>query len=356
MTLCQVFVFLSGVVSMVKTVLSMIGSVLCLSACQVGVNPPSYVRPWTPAVAAIALPTPTESAPVPVPTAWPRYIAPPPKASALPELAPSPGVSADEGKAVTGPAAVCCAGTVASGASGGSGGSATSDGFFISDVVLAETGESVMGEGAPAALAFSYTTSEPLFLNIKGRFMAAPPLSEPLMRFSYEPGLLHQTFSATQTEPSVRVLLNDSLLLTPVSVTAQEIQLSLEGQFLLDVQENGLQRIKLIAGAQSVEKQIKVENTIPSILYPEIDTIRAFSQGGNKWLEIVGSNFFINPRKNNLFLQNTVLAVQFVEVSTGGKAALWALVPEATQVEVDDTVLLSTPFGTTPGKVQYVEY
>lgn len=241
-----------------------------------------------------------------------------------------------------------------SGSSGGSS-STVEPSFYISDVVLTETGERVMGAESPAALSFSYKESVPVFLSIRGRFLSTPALSEPLMRFSYEPGLLYQTFTDTQTEPSMRVLLNDSVLLAPVSVTAQEIQLSLDGQFLLDVQENGLQRIKLITGIQSVEKQINVENTIPSILYPEIEPIRAFSQGGNKWLEIVGSHFFINPCKNNLLLQDIALAIQFVEVSTLGKATLWALVPETTQVEVDDTVLLSTPFGTTPGKVQHVQ-
>ena len=319
MTLCQVFVFLSGVVSMVKTVLSMIGSILCLSACQVGVNPPSYVRPWTPAVAATVLPTPTESTPVPVPTAWPRYVASPPKASALPELAPSPGVSADEGQAVTGPAVVCCAGTVASGASGGSGGSATSDGFFISDVVLAETGESVMGEGALAAIQVDYEVQDPIRLQLLGHFPAA--LSEEKMRFTYAPGVVTQTFSGDL--PDERIVLQDALILEPQTVSTHAITVLLPGFSIPDLQTRGLLELVLTSGQMSRTVFLNFGVSFVPDHFPLIEQVETHASEELTLLKVKGKNFFLNPEANQCWWDDMPLTSYQTQILWNGTSQLW---------------------------------
>jgi hypothetical protein len=220
-------------------------------------------------------------------------------------------------------------------------------------VVLTETGESIMGADSPAVLSSSYTDSSAILITLKGQFKTEPALTEPFMRFTYEPGLLHQTFIGA--EPTAHILINKSILLEPLTVGLREIRLQIQGQFLADLQEDGLHTIEISAHSMTGSQQIRIKNPLTAVLLPEIDNVKAFSQNGKKWLKVTGDHFFVNPLKNQIIWQGQALNIQFSEVHTTGKSTLWALIPELGQPQIGDTVIMSTPFGTTPGEINDVQ-
>jgi hypothetical protein len=316
---------------------------LLLSGCQIGMGPPSYIPEKALPSVAVATTSPAALKPPvrkPSSNLIPAPLQPVPLATpAVTENEPIPKSSSSAGS-----------GSVVSGVlsgSGSSGGSASTiePGFYISDVVLAETGESIMGAESPAVLSSAYADVSPVLITLKGHFKTEPALTEPLMRFTYEPGLLHQTF--TGEAPGARILLDDSLLLEPVNVSLKEIQVALSPQFLTDLQHSGLHTLRLIAAGVEATQQIRImgQDAAADLLPVVIETAVQNGAEQSQWLRIEGHHYFINPSANRVWWKDQELPVRSVEILSTGQSILWARLPLDAEVQTDDQLIISTPFG-----------
>lgn len=176
--------------------------------------------------------------------------------------------------------------------------------FYITDVLLASTGESVQYATAPAKITPKFHEDHPIQLTIKGLFKA-PEVGLTLdhMLFTLSPGILHQT-TLPLSPPAIKVLLNDSLLLTPLAIqdTANETTLTvqLNTQYLPDTYLQGMHHLSVSVGQKLASTLIKVgapdlSAAIPN-LQPVVDTVTVIRGNNTLDLKLVGKNFFIQPK------------------------------------------------------------
>lgn len=213
---------------------------------------------------------------------------------------------------------------------GGGGGSAPqptpTPRFYIRDVVMTETGKSVMGVNAPEAIQPVYSDPNPIRLTVTGNFDTNIPFSEPAMRFTFEPGLLHQSFAGET--PAVRALLNGVLLLEAVMVTPQRLELLLPQHYLPDLYLQGMHALTLVAGESLQQTTVRLGEPNPprATLIPVLENATVIlAEGVNPpLLRLEGRHFLLQPGWQQLRLEGAVLPIQQIEIGSDGKAVCWA--------------------------------
>lgn len=186
-----------------------------------------------------------------------------------------------------------------SGSSNGSSIESKISAFVITDVILVSTGKSLSSNSSEEALKPVFEKTNNLELSIKGSFNASE-LNLDRLKFTYIPGLLH--LSLGETELPYRITLNESILLTPVYVSPQEIRVVLNTEAITDLFLNGYQTLQVVANSEVAKKQIRVESTQqPSIsLSPSIQKVEIITETSPAQLKITGKNFPIQPNLNYL--------------------------------------------------------
>lgn len=141
--------------------------------------------------------------------------------------------------------------------------------MWITDVQLAESGQSIKGADAAAALSFD-PEGKPVRLKIKGKLNAEhPPKLDPkdfaLEGFPFA-GLIQQTFVGK--EPKRRVMLDDSIWLPldpNVKPTDTELTVILNSKALTDLAISNLHEIAVIDREDSSVASVRVANSIPVV-------------------------------------------------------------------------------------------
>lgn len=154
--------------------------------------------------------------------------------------------------------------------------------MWISDVVLTDSGKSILGKDAPAGISFD-PAGVPVRLTLKGRLNADHPPSLSSSEYSYPgfpfQGLIHQTFA--DNLPLRRVLLDDSIFL-PLDAQSQvsddQLTIVLNTKALTDLAISTLHTISVVDRENSASAEIKVTNSsrMPS-LQPLITKVEVVS-------------------------------------------------------------------------------
>jgi hypothetical protein len=205
-----------------------------------------------------------------------------------------------------------------------------------------------MGANAPAAIQPTYSDSSPIRLTVTGNFDTDLPFSEPAMRFTFEPGLLHQTFAGDA--PAVRAVLNGVLLLEAVTVTPQRLELLLPQLSLPDLYLQGTHVLTLVAGdlTQQVSVRLGEPNPSRATLIPVLDNATVTPAEGSHppLLRVEGRHFLLQPGWQQLRLDGTVLPIQQIEIGRDGTAVCWGELPADLEPGSYELVYQS-PFGIT---------
>lgn len=193
--------------------------------------------------------------------------------------------------------------------------------FYIKDVLFLENGQSIQGSTAQAAIKTKYNEENNIKISIKGNFKTLVPFSESSMRYTFEQGLLHQSFHGQA--PSVRALLNNSLLLESIKIEENELQFQFNAQFLPDLQLPGLHRLQLIAGSQQIETFIRFEPDFQQDLSPIIEKVETIEQNGEaKYLKLLGRHFFLNGGWTRLFIDGQPINPGVTSILISGKSEI----------------------------------
>lgn len=312
---------------------------LLLSACTTSpvVRPVSLPRASatpggeTPGVVVSSVPSPVASQPSSLPGA---VSTPAPVASGSSSLLPQPSVRPSSGT---------LPGFSHGGGSGGGGSvpqPTPTPRFYIRDVVLTDTGESVMGTNAPAAIQARYSRSNDILLTLRGNFKPDLLMSEEMMRFTYEAGLMHQSFRGDT--PAAHLLLNESILIEPISINLESMTFKLNTQYLPDLYLSGLHRLTLVAGPERIQKDVRVGSPNEFILLlPQLLSVR--SEQGQLW--ITGKHFFVTPELNQVWVNGALYPVQQINVLADGSSE--AILSFAVPLADSYMITYQSPFGQT---------
>lgn len=216
----------------------------------------------------------------------------------------------------------------------------------IQDVRLQTSDQSIMGPNAPAALQVQPTEQATLELKIIGHFESVLALTEETMRFTFEAGLLHQTFWGD--EPPVRVLLNGSLILEPISISATEIQVRLNTRYLPDLYLLGDHQLSVHIGPVSQLVSIRVSEPLSVInLLPQLQAgvyMPASSQTP-AYLKLKGTNLLLNPSWTQTTLNQQAVQAKATTIFADGSAEMWLVLPSDLAELNRWDVRYQTPFG-----------
>lgn len=219
--------------------------------------------------------------------------------------------------------------------------------LLITDVQLAVTGMSILGKGAPGALAPDYA-GKSIELILKGTFKDnGKPLQIKSFRFTLEPSLVQQTFVGN--DPPSRVLLDDSILLEPLAVSGTEIRVRLNTQGVPDLYLKGLHKITLEQGDWYTDGLIQVSDPAPvQNLQPRIDSVELLpAKGKPEHLLLHGANFMVFPKLSYATIDGAFGFGFQTEVSDEGAADTIVHIPDSKTFnpKAHHTVVYSTVFG-----------
>lgn len=222
--------------------------------------------------------------------------------------------------------------------------------LLIADVQLTDTGTSVLGKGAPGSIVPDYAGKE-VRLTLKGTFKDnRQALKLRNFRFTLEPPLVQQTFTFEGEEPQSRVLLNDSVLLEPVAVSANEIQVVLQTRQLLDLYLRGLHKITVEHGKWYTDALIQVGEPVPTTvdLKPRIETAEVLRDRGKPLhVRLEGDGFLVFPKLIYATVDGAFGFSYQTEILQEGASSLVVHIPDpaAFARQSSHTVMVATPFG-----------
>lgn len=229
----------------------------------------------------------------------------------------------------------------------------------ISEIVLTETGESILGPEALASIQGHYDEDHEVLITIRGNFNTAPAVQLEHMQFTLEPAILH--LGLVGKEPPVRVTLDHTILLTPVSASATEIVASLNTRGIPDLLLKGLHTLTLAAGQLLIERKVKVGEplSIPASLNPVIEQVEVLYDAANKPinLRLHGQHLMLQPKYsyaqvNGEFGFGHQTAVRVSTDTEGQESLHWQSIvhlPVPADFDPDAThdLMYITPFGAT---------
>ncbi len=225
----------------------------------------------------------------------------------------------------------------------------------IQDVWL--NGQSIQGSQAPSSLKPEWE-GEPLELRITGQFenKREKELNLKAFLFTLDPSILLRSMAPNETEPAARVLLNDAILLTPVSVSGSEIRVKLPQEGIPDLFLKGLHKLTLIKNRFYFDTQIKVGDPLmappESSLQPQIQHIEVVrnNKGQPRFLRCIGSGIMMGPKFSYAQLDGDFAfgyQSQMISSETGKISETLIHIPDPTSFELNaqHTLSYSTPFG-----------
>jgi hypothetical protein len=222
--------------------------------------------------------------------------------------------------------------------------------LLISDILLSETNQSVMGPNALGALIPDYAGAE-ISLTIKGSFEKHNEKAFNLKDFLFqlEPPLVQQSFIGT--EPQARVLLDDSILLQVESVTATEIKARLSTQLLPDLYLKGNHRLSIELNRWYTDALLNVGEPAPvevSALQPQIERVEVLrEQGKPLHIKLEGRGFMVFPKFSYATIDGEFGFGYQTEVASDGSAETVLHIPDPQSFDLNPThtVIYATPFG-----------
>lgn len=222
--------------------------------------------------------------------------------------------------------------------------------LLITDVVLTETGTSILGKGAPGSLVPDYAGKE-VGLTLKGTFKDnRQALKSKNFLFTLESPLTQQTFTFEGKEPKSRVLLNDSVLLEVVSVSATEIRAVLQTKHLLDVYLKGLHKLTVEHENWFTDCLIQIGEPVATTadLRPRIESVEILRERGKALhLRLEGGGFLVFPKLVYATIDGAFGFAYQTEVLEDGSGSIIVHIPDPAAFgrQTSHTVTLATPFG-----------
>ncbi|MGE3724221.1 MAG: hypothetical protein AB7I41_01625 [Candidatus Sericytochromatia bacterium] len=224
--------------------------------------------------------------------------------------------------------------------------------LLITDILLTETGEKVMGPNAPAALSPDYAGTE-IRLTIQGKFEKRNEKAFKLkdFLFQWESPLVQQSFVGN--EPQARVLLDDSILLQVESVTATEIKARLNTKLLPDLYLKGNHRMSVELNRWYTDALLNVGEPAPvelSALQPQIESVEVLRERGKPMhIKLTGRGFMVFPKFSYATIDGEFGFGYQTEVTADGSAETVVHIPDPQSFDVNPrhTVIYATPFGVT---------
>ncbi len=223
--------------------------------------------------------------------------------------------------------------------------------LLISDVTLDdENNQSIVGTAATAAIVPDYA-GKAIGLTLTGSFKDAEgdALTMSEFLFTLAPPLVQQTFIGT--EPEARVLLDDSILLEVVSVSATEIKAVLQSEKLPDLYLKGLHRLSVEQGDWYTDTLIQVGEPVapesslaPSILSAEV--IRE-NDGSARFVKLTGANFMLYPKFSYATIDGLFGFGFQTEVLADGTSETLVHIPDpgAFDQQNEHQIIYATPYG-----------
>ena len=224
--------------------------------------------------------------------------------------------------------------------------------LLITDILLTETGEKVMGPNAPAALRPDYAGTE-IRLTIQGQFEKRNEKAFKLKDFLFqlESPLVQQSFVGN--EPQARVLLDDSILLQVESVSATEIKARLNSKLLPDLYLKGNHRLSVELNRWYTDALLNVGEPAPvelSALQPQIEGVEVLRERGKPMhIKLTGRGFMVFPKFSDVTIDGEFGFGYQTEVTADGTAETVVHIPDPQSFDLNPkhTVIYATPFGVT---------
>jgi hypothetical protein len=222
--------------------------------------------------------------------------------------------------------------------------------LLITDILLTETGEKVMGPDAPAALTPDYAGAE-IRLTLKGQFEKRNEKAFKLKDFLFqlESPLVQQSFIGN--EPQARVLLDDSILLQVESVTATEIKARLNTKLLPDLYLKGNHRLSVELNRWYTDALLNVGEPVSvdvSSLQPQIASVEVLRERGKPLhIKLTGRGFMVFPKFSYATIDGEFGFGYQTEVAADGSAETVVHIPDPQSFDLNPkhTVIYATPFG-----------
>ena len=224
--------------------------------------------------------------------------------------------------------------------------------LLITDILLTETGEKVMGPNAPVALTPNYA-GEDIRLTIKGQFEKRNEKAFKLKDFLFqlESPLVQQSFVGN--EPQARVLIDDSILLQVESVAATEIKVRLNSKLLPDLYLKGNHRLSVELNRWYTDALLHVGEPAPvdvSALQPQIGSVEVLWERGKPMhIKLSGRGFKVFPKFSYATIDGEFGFGYQTEVTADGSAETEVHIPDPQSFDLNPrhTVIYATPFGVT---------
>jgi len=228
----------------------------------------------------------------------------------------------------------------------------------IQDVWL--NGQSIQGSQAPSALRSDWEGS-PLQLVLKGKFEDKKDrnLNLTTFRFTLEPSVQIRAMAPNETQPASRVLLDDAILLIPISVSSNEIRVELPQTGLGELLLKGLHKISVIHKnyysdtlIQVGEPQVAPPIEALSPQFNEIEVVRN-NKGQARFLRCTGPGLNMVQGKFAYSMIDSEFAFvyqsQIVQTETGRAYETLIHIPDPASFDLNaqHTLTYATPFGTT---------
>jgi len=229
--------------------------------------------------------------------------------------------------------------------------------LVIEDVLL--NGESIQGDSPLQRLRPDWE-GEAIELTLKGPFARRnqKPLKADGFLFTLESPLVVRSLAPNESEPEARILLDDAILLTQISITPDEIRVRLPQAGLTDLLLEGSHKITLAYQRYYADTIIQVGPPISppplGALQPQIKTIELVrnSDGQPRFLRCTGTGLMTQGKFSYAQLDGDfALSYQSQIVQTDAGLSYETLIhlPQPDQFDPTQSHTLSyaTPFGVT---------
>lgn len=216
--------------------------------------------------------------------------------------------------------------------------------YELTDVLLSSSGQSVVGSNAPAPIQ-TELIGEELKLTLQGSF-PSERLSDEDTRFTFEAGILHQTFQGQ--EPNVRVVLDGAILLEPIEMSSSRIQVRLNTLGVSELWLSGLHQLELVIDSRRYQKSILIQAPDAGLsATPQILGVETIEEGQIRLLKLTGRHFMLNPSLNHAQLNGQNLETLHTEILANGKAQIFFRFPEALGFNPNENhlIIYTTPLG-----------
>lgn len=217
----------------------------------------------------------------------------------------------------------------------------------IDDVLL--DNKSILKTGISEINA-DFSKDKNIDLTIKGKFKTWKPIRLKDMTFSYESGLYQQ--SIVGNRPKVKVLLDDSIIFSPISVNENEIKVRINSKDIPEFYLKGFHKLTVEARKYFTDTLIKVGEPEPiNSLFPKITKVEILKDKNKKPanLKLTGSNFMMYYRFSYSTIDGTFSFGHQTNILSDGTFETIVHIPNPEKFDINKkhTINYATPFGVT---------